>query len=155
MKTEGITIADAFAWDRQVIAQTLILKNNSSFILGDVNISRVIADPTTVYYSDAVKLAVTEYIVKKKCVLDNDIKVVMTVKTKDGIEHPYSMAAGRFFTPDDDMDTLQQELAKPTAVKLIRFASKEIPFAEVDSVSCYVEEVDMDKQENNNAEETK
>lgn len=151
MKTEEITIKDAFAWDRQVIVQTLILKNNSSFILGDVNIARVIADPTTVYYSDAVKLAVTEYIVKKKCVLVNDIKVVMTVKTKDGIEHPYSMSAGRFFTPDSDLDTLQHELAKPTALKLIRFAAKEIPFADVESVSCYVEEVNMDKAGENHA----
>ena len=155
MKTEGITIADAFAWDKQVVCMNLMKENNKSFIAFGMNIAKVLDDYNLTYYSDAVKLAVTEYIVKKKCVLDRTIKIIMTVKTKDGIDHPYNIVAGDFFGTASDMDTLQQDISKPTAIKLIRFASKEIPFADVDSVSCYVEEVDMDKQENSNAEETK
>lgn len=155
MKTEGITIADAFAWDKQVICMKLMKENNKSFIAFDMNIAKVLDDYRLTYYSDAVKLAVTEYIIKKKCVLDRTIKIIMTVKTKDGIDHPYNIVAGGFFGTASDMDTLQQDIAKPTAIQLIRFASNEIPFADVDSVSCYVEEVDMDKQENSNAEETK
>lgn len=145
MKTEVITIADAFAWDKHVICSNLMKENNKSFIVFGMNIAKVLDDYRLIYYSDSVKLAVTEYIFKKMCVLDKDIKVVMTVKTKDGIEHPYSMVAGCFITNGADLDTLQQELAEPTAVKLIRLASKKIPFADVESVSCYVEEVNMYK----------
>lgn len=156
MKTEGITIADAFAWDKQVLCMKLMMENNKSFIAFDMNIAKVLDDDYRLtYYSDAVKLAVTEYIIKKKCVLDRTIKIIMTVKTKDGVEHPYNIVAGGFFGTASDIDTLQQDIAKPSAFKLVRVASMEIKFADVDSVSCYVEEVDMDKQENNNAEETK
>lgn len=155
MKTEGITIEDAFAWDKQVLCMKLMKENNKSFIVFDMNIAKVLDDYNLTYYSDAVKLAVTEYLVKKKCVLDRTIKIIMTVKTKDCVEHPYNIVVGGFFGTASDMDTLQQDLAKPSAVRLVRIASREIQFADVDSVSCYVEEVDMDKQENNNAEETK
>lgn len=149
MKTEGITIADAFAWDKQVICMKLMKENNKSFIAFDMNIAKVLDDDYRLtYYSDAVKMAIAEYAIKKKCVLDRTIRIAMTVKTRDGLEHPYYITVGNFFLADfADIDTIQQEVSKPTAFKLVRAASREIPFADVESVSCYVEEVDLAKQE--------
>lgn len=141
MKTEEKTIKNAFAWDKQVLCKKLMKENNNSFILGGTNVAAVLENPYTPYYSDAVKIALTRYIADKVCILDSDINVVMTVKTKDGIEHPYSTRIGNLFNPDADMVYLQRELVQPTSVRMTSAASNEIQFDDVESVSCYVEDV--------------
>lgn len=147
MKTETITISNAFAWDKSVLMKTLMKENNRSFIAFGADLSKVIDNADLNYYSDAVKLAITAYAKEKNGVLDKAIKVIMTVKTKDGVDHPYNMSMGRFVGPYDNTDDVQQDLVKPSAAVLIREASKEIPFADVESVSCYVEEVEDRNEE--------
>lgn len=146
MKTETFTIKDAFAWDKSVLHMKLMKENNKSFVLGDVNLAAVMDTPYTSYYSDAVRKAMTRYIADKVCVLDRDIKVAMTVKTKNGLEPYYEVSLGRFvFDPTANMIDLQCEVVEPTVRKLAIIASREVSFADVESVSCYVEEVDSYK----------
>lgn len=149
MKTKEVTIADAFAWDKHVLMKTLMKENNRSWIaFGQADLSKVIDRTDLSYFSDAVKQAIAAYAVEKKLVLDKTIKVTMTVKTKDGVEHPYNVSAGCFGgSPLADLDTLKQEIAMPLAAQLVIGASGEIPFADVKSVSCYVEEVEYDLME--------
>ena len=141
MKTKEITIANAFAWDKSVLMKTLMKENNRSWIVFGADLSKVIDNADLSYYSDAVKMAIAAYAAEKKFVLDKTIKITMTVKTNDGVDHPYSMSAGRFSNTEWDQDKIQQELCKPTAIALSSNASREIQFADVDCVSCYVEEV--------------
>lgn len=145
MKTDTYTITDAFAWDKQVLAVTLMKENNRSFIAFGADLSKVLDNPDLNYYSDAVKVAITAYAMKKNLVLDKTIRITMTVKTKDGVDHPFNMSMGRFVVTKDP-DVVQQDLVKPAAISLAREASKEIPFADVESVSCYVEEVEEEKK---------
>lgn len=142
MKTETYTISDAFAWDKSVLMKTLMKENNRSFIAFGADLSKAIDSAGLNYYSDAVKLAIAAYAKEKNGVLDETIKVIMTVKTKDGVDHPYNMSMGRFVGPYDNPDAVQQELAKPSAMALVNQASREIPFADAEYVSCYVEEVE-------------
>lgn len=141
MKTETYTIKDAFAWDKHVLMKKLMLENNKSFVLGDVNLGPVIGVPSTPYYSTAVHMSMTRYIADKVCILDHDIKVEMTVKTKDGIEHPFNIRLGHLFNSDSNMVDLIREIVEPTVATLASEASKEIKFSDVESVSCYVEEI--------------
>ena len=142
MKTKEITIANAFAWDKQVLMKTLMKENNRSWIAFGADLSKVIDNEGLSYYSDAVKMAIAAYAAENKFVLDKTIKIVLSVKTKDGVDHPYSMSAEGFVTSaDTDLDAIKQDIAKPLAIKLVTEASREIPFADVESVSCYVEEV--------------
>ena len=142
MKTETFTIKDAFAWDRQVLMKKLMKENNNSFILDDVNLAAVMDTPYTPYYSDAARKALTRYIADKVCVLDREIDVAMTVKTRDGIEHPSHVKLRCLvYDPTANMMDLQREVVEPTVRKLAIGASKEIKFEDVESVSCYVEEV--------------
>ena len=142
MKTKEITIANAFAWDKQVLMKTLMTENNRSWIAFGTDLSKVIDKEDLSYYSDAVMAAFVIYALGKKLVLDKTIKITMTVKTKDGVDHPYIMSAEGFVTSaDTDLDAIKQDIAKPLAIKLVTEASREIPFADVEYVSCYVEEV--------------
>ena len=142
MKTKEIKIANAFAWDKQVLMKTLMKENNRSWIAFGADLSKVIDKEDLSYYSDAVKTAITSYALEKKLVLDKVINITMTVKTKDGVDHPYSISAGGFVTSADaNLEALMQDIAKPLAIKLVTEASREIPFADVEYVSCCVEEV--------------
>ena len=142
MKTEIYTIANAFAWDKSVLMKTLMKENNRSWIAFGADLSKVIDNGDLSYYSDAVKGAITAYAIAKKLVLDKTINITMTVKTKDGVDHPYSISAGGFVTSaDTDLDAIKQDIAKPLAIQLVTEASREIQFSDVDCVSCYVEEV--------------
>lgn len=142
MKTEIYTIANAFAWDKSVLMKTLMKENNRSWIAFGADLSKVIDNDDLSYYSDAVKMTIESYALEKKLVLDKTINITMTVKTKDGVEHTYSMSAGGFVTSaDTDLESLMQDIAKPLAIKIVTEASREIPFADVEYVSCYVEEV--------------
>lgn len=148
MKTKTYAVTDAFAWDKSVLMKTLMKENNRSWIAFGADLSKVIDNADLSYYSDAVKQAIAAYAVEKKLVLDKTIKVTMTVKTKDGVEHPYNVSAGCFGgSPLADLDTLKQEIAMPLVAQLVIGASGEIPFADVKSVSCYVEEVEYDPME--------
>ena len=143
MKTKEITIANAFAWDKSVLMKTLMKENNRSWIAFGADLSKVIDNADISYYSDAVKMAIADYASEKNLVLDKTINVVMTVKTKDGVDHTYNVSAGRFVTSTDtDLNAIKQDIAKPQAVHLACAASEEIPFADVEYVSCYVEEVE-------------
>lgn len=140
MKTETYTITDAFAWDKQVLAVTLMKENNRSFIAFGADLSKVLDNPDLTYYSDAVKMAITAYVNQKNGALDKTIRITMTVKTKDGVDHPFNMSMGRFVGPYNDPILFRDEMVNPSTISLAREASKEIPFADVESVSCCVEE---------------
>ena len=118
MKTKEIKIANAFAWDKSVLMKTLMKENNRSWIAFGADLSKVIDNEGLSYYSDAVKTAFVIYALEKKLVLDKTINITMTVKTKDGVDHPYSISAGGFVTSaDTDLEALMQDIAKPLAIQ--------------------------------------
>lgn len=143
MKTKTYAVTYAFAWDKSVLMKTLMKENNKSWIAFGADLSKVIDNADLSYYSDAVKMAIAEYAAAKKLVLDKTIKITMTVRTKDGVDHPYNRSVGRFLPPEySDLDAVQQTLGKPSAAALAIEASREIQFADVEYVACYVEEVE-------------
>ena len=141
MKTKEITVENAFAWSEKVLLDKL-KKDKGDYIVLDADIALTLKDPDTRYYESAVNEALLEYIFEKKGVFDRAFKVVMIVKTKDGIDHPYSITITQIDFKVSDPYAINQELIKPTVRKLVFFASREIPFSNVKSVTCYVEEVD-------------
>lgn len=145
MKTKEITVADAFAWSKQVLLAKL-KKDKGDYIVLDADVALTLKDPETRYYEGAVDEAIFEYYFEKDRVFDRDFKIVMTVKTKDGADHPYSITITQINLKSTDPYVINQELIKPSTMKLVRLASKEIPFADVKSVSCYVEELDATEE---------
>lgn len=141
MKTKEVTVKDAFAWSKQVLLSKL-KKDKGDYIVLDSDIAITLKDPETRYYEEAANGALIDYVCEKKRVFDSAFKVVMTVKTKDGVDHPYSITITQINFIGTDPYAINQELIKPTVIKIVRLASSEIPFSNVKSVTCYVEEVD-------------
>lgn len=141
MKTTEITIADAFAWSEQVLLANL-KKDKGDYIVLDADIAMTLKDPKTKYYDMALHAAFNEYLVEKKCRIDNAFKVVVIVKTKDGADHPYSIIIKQVHFDINGLYAINKELIQPTVVKLVRLASSENPFSDVKSVTCYIEEVE-------------
>ena len=145
MKTKEITVTDAFAWSEKVLLDKL-KKDKGDYIVLDADIALTLKDSGTRYFEDAVNESLLEYIFEKGRVFDRAFKVVMVVKTKDDIERPYSITITQMNFSDTDPYAINQELIKPTVRKLVFFASGEIPFANVKSVTCYVEEVENNEE---------
>lgn len=145
MKTKEITVENAFAWSEKVLLDKL-KKDKGDYIVLDSDIALTLKDSGTRYFENAVNESLLEYIFEKGRVFDRAFKVVMIVKTKDGIDHPYSITIRQMNFSGTDPYAINQELIKPTVRKLVFFASGEIPFANVKSVTCYVEEVDNNEE---------
>ena len=97
---------------------------------------------TTMYYCDAPEAAMLEYLHDKHWEINCPFKVVMTVKTKKGEEHVYTVQIGEMNFATKDLDELRIHIVQPTALKLIRQAANELEFNKVISVTSYVEEVE-------------
>ena len=100
---------------------------------------------TTTYYCDAPVDAMLEYLHDKHWEINGPFKVVMTVKTKKGEEHVYTVQIGEMNFATKDIDELRIHLVKPTALKLIRQAANELEFKKVISVTAYVEDDSLDE----------
>lgn len=138
-------IDNAFAWSKQVLLDKL-KKDKGDCIVLDADIVRTLEDPYTTYYDDAIQMALLRYLLKKKGVLvDETFKVTLFVRGKKaGSVIP--MTIGPIFGfGGNDIENLKQHLVIPTTKKLVAEASKEFPFAEVESVTCCVEDNDFEE----------
>lgn len=138
------TIDNAVAWSTQVLLDKL-KKDKGDYIVIDADIARTLEDPQTTYYEDAIKLAITEYLHKKRWKLVDDtfkVTLIVTGKKADGV---FPMTVGPSFTYDSTIDELQEQIVKPATRKLVEEASKNFPFSEVESVTCCVEDNDFEE----------
>lgn len=97
---------------------------------------------TTTYYCDAPKLAMAHYLHDKHWEIDGPFKVFMTVKTKKGEEHVYTVQIREMNFSTKEFEDFMTHLVRPTALKLIRQAANELEFKKVVSVTAYVEDDD-------------
>lgn len=140
MKTKERTAANALAWDKLVLLKELSDPDN----LQDLDLKWVLQkmnDPYTVYYSDAPKVALMEYIVAKNCVIRTPFKIVLKVRTKSGKGYMYSRAVIEPNPESDDLVYLIKWMVNPMAAAMIAEARKHIRLEDVASVSAYVEDV--------------
>lgn len=140
MKTKERTAANALAWDKLVLLKELSDPDN----LQDLDLKWVLQkmnDPFTVYYSDAPKIALMEYIVAKNCVIRTPFKVVIKVRTKSGKGYMYSRAVIEPNVESDDLVDLIKWLVNPMASSMIAEARRDVKLEDVASVSAYVEDV--------------
>lgn len=142
MKTSEFTVDKAFWWaPGMLVAEKIKHKSHKQcwITLAPLNAQDVL---TTTYYCEAPADAMTEYLQKKQCDIDGPFNVVMTVKTKKGEEHVYTVQIGEMNFATKDLDELHTHLIQPTVLKLLREAANELEFKNVVSVTSYVEEVD-------------
>lgn len=114
MKTKEHTAVNALAWDKLVLLKELSDPDN----LQDIDLKWVLQklnDPYTVYYSDAPKIALMEYIVAKHCIIRTAFKVVIKVRTKSGKGYMYSRALIKPNFESEDLVELIKELVNPMA----------------------------------------
>ena len=147
MKTKEFTIEKAFWW-----ANGLFVAEKRKHHAGCRSWCTIVPLEaqdvlTTPYYYDAPAEAMTEYLNKKQCDINGPFKVVMTVKTKKGEEHVYTVKIGEMNFATKDLDDLTYELVHPTALKLVKQAANELEFKKVISVTAYVEEVENNEEE--------
>lgn len=141
MKTKEFTVDKAFWWAPNLMVAEK-RKHHAGCKSWCFKIPLEKDELTTTYYCDAPAFAMTEYLHKKQCDINSPFKVVMTVKTKKGEEHVYTVQIGEMNFATKDLDELYTHLVQPTVLKLIRQAGNELEFDEVVSVTAYVEEVE-------------
>lgn len=140
MKTKERTAVNALAWDKLVLLKELSDPENLQGL--DLKwVMQKMNDPYTVYYSDAPKIALMEYIVAKNCVICTPFKVIIKVRTKSGKCYMYSRATIEPNFESGDLVDLIQWMVNPMASSLIAEARRKVKFEEVASVSSYVEDV--------------
>lgn len=142
MKTSEVTVDKAFWWaPGMLVAEKIKHKSHKQcwITLSPLNAQDVL---TTTYYWDATKLAMAQYLHNKHWEIDGPFKVVMTVKTKKGEEHVYTVQIGEMNFATKELEELMTHIVRPTALKLIRQAANELEFKNVVSVTSYVEEVE-------------
>lgn len=141
MKTKEFTVEKAFWWacGMLVAEKTKHHSQNKSWCC---RVPLEGKELTTTYYCDAPVEAMTEYLNKKQCDINGPFKVVMTVKTKKGEEHVYTVQIGEMNFATKDLDELHTHLITPTVLTLMRQAANELEFKKVVSVTAYVEEVE-------------
>ena len=141
MKTKEFTIDNAFWWAPNMFVLEK-RKHHSGCKSWCTRVTLKAEDVlTTTYYCEAPAEAMTEYLHKKQCDIDGPFNVVMTVKTKKGEEHVYTVQIGEMNFSTKDLDELHTHLIQPTVLKLLRQAADELEFNKVISVTAYVEEV--------------
>lgn len=99
----------------------------------------------TMYCEDAPAMAMTKYLQDKQCDIECPFKVVMKVRTTEGKGRMYSITITEINFATKDMVDLLDDLVRPTALKLVIQAAKELKFEEVASVTSYVEDDSLDE----------
>lgn len=139
MKTKERTVANAIAWDKLFLLKELSDPENLQGI--DLNwVMQKINDPYTVYYSDAPRVAIMEYLVAKNCVIRTPFKVILKVKAKDGRAYMYSLAVNELGSVSENLEDLITGLVNPKTSSLISCARRDVKAVEIASVSAYVVE---------------
>lgn len=141
MKTKEFTIDNAFWWGPNMLVLSK-RKHHAGCKSWCTRIPLEGLESTATYYCEAPAEAMTEYLHKKQCDIDGPFNVVMTVKTKKGDVHVYTVQIGELNFATKDLDELYTHLVQPTALKLLREAAKELEFKKVISVTSYVEELE-------------
>lgn len=141
MKTKEFTVEKAFWWANGMLVAEKA-KHHAGCKSWCVKIPLEKDVLTTTYYEDAPISAMTEYFDKKQCEIDGPFNVVMTVNTKKGEKHVYTVQIGEMNFATKDLVELQTHLVHPTVLKLMRQASNQLEFKKVISVTSYVEEVE-------------
>lgn len=134
-----ITIEKAFFWAPGMLVsddKTPGLRGKSWYTLVPLKGQEL----TTTYYYEAPEEAMLEYLHDKQWEINGPFNVVMTVKTKKGEEHVYTVQIGEMNFATKDIDDIRNSLVIPTALKLVREAANELRFNDVLSVTAYVEE---------------
>lgn len=139
MKTKERTVANALAWDKLCLLKELSDPENLQGV--DLKwVMQKINDPYTVYYSDAPRIAIMEYLVAKNCVIRTPFKVVLKVKAKDGRAYMYSLAVNELVSVSENLEDLITGLVNPKTSSLVLCARRDVNAVEVASVSAYVVE---------------
>ena len=144
MKTKERTAVNALSWDKLVLLKELSDPEN----LRGLNLKWVmqkINDPYTVYYSDAPKVAIMEYLVAKHCILKTPFKAVLKVKTKDGKAYMYTREVTEMNFGSEELEDLIIGLVNPMASSLIGAARRDVKFENVAQVSAYVEDDSLEE----------
>jgi len=141
MRTKDITMKEAFAWDKQLLIAKMAKNEANGILRGDVNISQVLNNPCTAYFSDAPRNALTVFFKEYQCDIRGPFTVYMKVKTKQGKGYIFNVSIVEMNFATKDIVDLIKEVAIPQSIKLVREAAREIPFADVVEVTSYVEGV--------------
>ena len=139
MRTKDITMKEAFAWDKQLLIAKMAKNEANGILRGDVNLSQVLNNPYTAYFSDAPRNALTVFFKENQCDIRGPFTVYMKVKTKQGKGYIFNVSICEMNFATKDIVDLIKEVAIPQSIKLVKEASKEIPFADVVEVTSYVE----------------
>ena len=139
MKTKERTAVNALSWDKLVLLKELSDPENLRGL--DLKwVMQKINDPYTMYYSDAPKVALVEYLVAKHCILRTPFKCVLKVKTKGGKCYTYSRDVVDMNFETEELEDLIIGLVNPMTSSLIGAARRDVKFEEVASASAYVVE---------------
>lgn len=144
MKSAEITIDNALWWDKQMLLKEME-KSEWRGSMCSRAVLNAMNSAYTMYCEDAPSMAMIDYLKKKQCDINGPFKVVMKVRTTEGKGRMYSVTITEINFATKDMLDLLQELVKPTAMKLVRQADKELKFGEVASVTAYVEDDSLDE----------
>lgn len=144
MKSAELTIDNALWWDKQMLLKEME-KSEWRGSMCSKAVLKAMNSAYTTYCEDAPAMAMTDYLNKKQCDIDGPFKVVMKVRTTEGKGHMYSATITEMNFATKDMVDLLRELVRPTTLKLVRQAAKELKFEEVASVTAYVEDDSLDE----------
>lgn len=144
MKSAEITIDNALWWDKQMLLKEME-KSEWRGSMCSKAILNAMNSAYTMYCEDAPSLAMTDYLRKRQCDIEGPFKVVMKVRTTEGKGRMYSVTITEMNFATKDIVELLQHLVRPTAMKLIIQAAKELKFEEVASVTAYVEDDSLDE----------
>ena len=131
----------AFAWDKQILIAKMAKDKANGTLSGDFNLSQVLNNPYTAYFSDAPRNALTVYFKEHQCDIRGPFTVYLKVKTKQGKGYIYKLSICEMNFATKDILDLIKEVAIPQSIKIVREAAKEIPFSDVVEVTSYVEGV--------------
>ena len=144
MKSEEVTVDNALWWDKQMLLKEMEKSEWRGSMCSKAVLNAMNSAYTT-YCEDAPAIAMTDYLRKKQCDIDGPFKVLMKVRTTEGKGHMYSVTITEMNFATKDMVDLLRELVRPTTLKLVRQAAKELKFEEVASVTAYVEDDSLDE----------
>lgn len=139
MRTKDITMKTAFAWDKQLLISKIAKNKDNGILCSEVNLSQVLSNPYTAYFSDAPRNALTVFFKEYQCDIRSPFTVYMKVKTKQGKGYIFNVSICEMNFATKDIVDLIKEVAIPQSIKIVKEAAKEIPFADVVEVTSYVE----------------
>lgn len=137
MKSSEVTIDNALWWDKQMLLKEMEKSEWRGSMCSRAVLNAMNSAYTT-YCEDAPAMAMTDYLCKKQCDIDGPFKAVMKVRTKEGKGFMYSVTITEINFATKDMVDLLQELVRPTALRMVRQAAKELKFEDIAYVTAYV-----------------